>query len=369
MRFKGLLVFLAIVIVAGLTGCDGSSSSSSSGANALFLTRNVQGVVADGPIKGALVVFHKNGAIANVCGSLGGGKCQAETDEDGAFTLELNIYEDADALTLVATNGQDTETHVDFNGITLKAKMSWFSDQGYKVVISPITTFLAVQSGDRAAAEEQVRQALGLGEDADLYANPSSNQNLHNASVLLALLAAGLRDVGVEDDIFEVLEQRRPDVLVDGDGKLISAAAAQIFPDDPGIAQKVVSVFGAFIDAGGDAQAVYEGELVYTIASLLKNDENYPSDITEEETKLLEGRAAKLAEKLIEAAGDDGIPLDGYHPGQVCRYALFIYFKDAGDSGLSPYQVFMSGDDRFSRLLSRESPLTPTSKTSSLVRP
>ncbi|MFH1139625.1 MAG: hypothetical protein V1816_26405 [Pseudomonadota bacterium] len=344
MMLKRLFLLLSVVIVVGLMGCDGSSSGSSTASSVAFLTRQIQGVVVDGPIKGALVVFHKDGKTANVCGSTGSGKCQAETDDNGNFETDLNIYEDPDALILVSTDGQDTDTHVDFGGINLKARMSWFSDQGYSVVISPITTFLMVQGDDQEEAEERVRRALGIGAGVNLYADPSSDQNLHNGSILLSLLAAGLRDIGFDEDIFEILEQRSPDVLVDADGKLTSQAAAQIFPDNAEIAQRIVNVFGSYIDAGGDPQAIYEGEIVYAITRLLEQDENYPGNLTDEEEAELKNRAAKLAEKIIQAAGESGVPLDGYHPGQVCRYALFIYFRDSSGSGLSYYQVFMAGD-------------------------
>ncbi|MEQ6885946.1 carboxypeptidase-like regulatory domain-containing protein [Salicola sp. Rm-C-2C1-2] len=190
---KQVTAIVLVMATALLSACGGGGSSSGSGAgdNPDNDSSSISGIVTDPPISGAAVFLRSsNGeALSTV----------ERTDQDGEFTLSYGRGADLAGATVEARGGTDTETGLDFTGMTLAAPL----EEGEARVVSPLTSL--VVAGSEAtnlgieAARSAVADRLGLSE-GQLRANPADAPAVQRASLLVSrsALAIGVQDGGME---------------------------------------------------------------------------------------------------------------------------------------------------------------------------
>ncbi len=237
--FKASVLSLATVLVLGMSGCGGSSSSDDGDA-----TTSVSGKAIDGYL-----------VYATVCLDISNdGYCQigvepvASTDINGSFSLTVTDAQKAEpgyaTASLLVYGGYDADTNADFTG-KLKAP---FNNGAAEINVTPISTMveaMVAQGEDLDAAEAAVTTMLGLPEGTDLGADP-----VESAETNPALLRAALQ------------LQKSLEILADA----LTAAGATENPDDlveglyDGLAQQLVSAtdlnlteaLGAVVDEHDD---------------------------------------------------------------------------------------------------------------------
>lgn len=174
MNKKNIILSIA---TAGLllTGCGSSSSSSSN-------TQTINGVVSDPEIQYANVQLCEKTDITSCL------NVQDNTNEKGEYSLSVDSSVVLSDYMLIAKDGIDTKTGVDFTGFTFKAAADMPKDTQNKLIISPLTTMVTEKNiaGDSIDdALTTVSTNLGLSKDK-LHLNPSENADTQKVALLLS---------------------------------------------------------------------------------------------------------------------------------------------------------------------------------------
>ena len=327
-------VFILILLTALVMGCSSSDSDTvttkkknngNGGAAGVAIT----GAVQDGPISGARVFLYSRttGEILNQCGSTLEGPCEAETDTKGEFTVRINPDVDLDDVLVVAMGGEDVETGVSFAGLELQAPLEMFD--GTEVSVTPATTLISLrlEAGDALDnVKTRVAQWMGVSEDA-LDDLPSDDPDLMQRTLFLTQLILSRLSNGSDDPFGELAESgiAGANNLFGTDGSLDQAGLADLLSGEEAI---MVSYFYAILSASTDPEGAFrEMELAMAITRAiiqLQDDGEAFSDFDIEDGDIATywTNVRQLAQAIITAAGEDGVPLDGMVPMLLARYVI-----------------------------------------------
>lgn len=173
---RKLLILSTITAGILFSGCGGGGSSSSTST-----TKSISGIVSDPEIKEAQVQLCEKADITTCL------NVSDTTNTDGVYSLNVDKNLNLQDYIIVAKNGIDTKTGMDFSGFTFKAPANLPTD-GNKLIISPLTTMIAnkVEEGD--TLEEALTKTstnLGLSKDK-LKMNPTKDKDLQKVALVIS---------------------------------------------------------------------------------------------------------------------------------------------------------------------------------------
>lgn len=325
-------VLILIILAALFAGCSSSDSdtvttkkNNNGGAAGLAIT----GAVQDGPISGARVYLYSRttGEILNLCGSTLGGPCEAETDANGEFTMRIDPDADLDDIMVVAMGGEDVETGVNFDGLELKAPLEMF--EGTEVSVTPATTLISLrlEAGDALAdVKTRVAQWLGVSEE-DLDNLPTEDPDMMQRTLFLTQLILSRLSNGADDAFGELSENGITGLnnLFGADGSLNETGLADILSGEEAL---MAAYFYQILSASADPEEAFkemELSLAITRAIIQLQDagESFADfDIESADIATYWSNVRLLAQAILTAGGDDGIPLDGMVPMLLARYVI-----------------------------------------------
>ena len=192
-KMKKWLGYTMIAVAVVLSGCGGGGGGGGGGTpNATPQPSASGGTVADGYIAGATVRTQN-------------GQNLGKTDQKGDFRIPQGIKVLPGTI-LTAQGGYDIATNDPFTG-TLK---SVYGGNGSEVVISPLTTLVAVKYQQNPgatldAAVAEVAKALGLPKDL-VTADPVKNRDAFTATQALMSTAELLGSLGGGLDVGRALD-------------------------------------------------------------------------------------------------------------------------------------------------------------------
>jgi hypothetical protein len=320
MEKTGVSVVLCVLtlLLLSLAGC-GSDSSAPPAAPAPVL---LSGVVEDGPIENAKISLRdqENKLFAEI---------PVLTDMAGAFSLQVPAGTLFTDLSVVAVDGRDRATGVDFTGLEMRSPMALFTDDVSAIVISPLTTLVAElheQGTDLAVAQDRLRAWLALPAATNLAARPSASLDLQRRALLLSKLALEIKAVATDSKPFP---------------RIATQLLATNTLDEVTAKPEVMSALGLDVAAQGRvanlqrhlaaASTVDDAIFIYKREELLgifaANVEQMLTDSAAFDPLNANYRENLriLTETTLHAAGSEVITLGGTIPQRIVRYILFTY--------------------------------------------
>ena len=312
-------VTLALLV---MSACGGGGSSGGDGRTGQSVGRLIDGRVTDPGIEGAAVriVDEQDQTLTRI----------VRTDAQGRFSLSVNPAVDTSGLRVVATGGVDSETGLDFTGLSLTAPVV----PGEKIIVSPLSTLASASVGGATG----LAQRLGVSAPA-LRGDPAEDPNIQRLSLVAGELLRALRPT---DDpaarVATAIRSANGDLTqaaesLSSEGTLTQAVLDQLdavadrarrldsLGESPSSASAVVADFSqAHIEAG--LERFYSEQL------------GAPPTSNTEQRNL-----ATLAEAVWQGIGRRGVPADGVAILNLARYLLNSYGFDAQALGESNFSV------------------------------
>ncbi|TWI73230.1 hypothetical protein LZ24_01318 [Desulfobotulus alkaliphilus] len=310
-----------------LAGCwDSSSSSSAPPPSDRPKTSHFSGIVEDPPVKGATVELWEMGGKERleICGASGDVFCTTVSGEDGFFSLLIrNDRMSEGPFKIVARGGEDTVTGKRIGSNAFESPLDLFSDKGL-LAVTPLTTLVTKGMEDGKNADEaknSVRRFLGLQDDTDVMALPSTSGIVQvRASLISDIITKSDKPAPFSD--FDI--DSTP--LTGEDGK-VDPVVLEALIADPKKRDEITSSNKAMVEAdANDPAAVVlalkrqtlQGSLMASMESLFGNaDENFDGH-----RQSYGHSAAILATSLLEHTA---MPAHGLAVERVFRYVIDAY--------------------------------------------
>ncbi|MEJ2699692.1 MAG: hypothetical protein P8Z70_08550, partial [Desulfuromonadales bacterium] len=290
-----------------------------------------------------------SGAPFSFCGKTGTGRCETGSGSDGSFSFTVPEGDLPSDVFVAAIGGRDGQTGLDLTDLEFRAPMAMFPEPESTVTLSPVTTLVSARLEGGAPleqAEADVRRFIGLGAGLPLGARPSDDLDLEKSCLLLSKVALELKGNG-EKKPFSRLSgsiSSSNSLVVDGVVNSEVLAAMGLGADAQ---ERVSELYTALRDAGGELAAAFRREEIIqgiseTLAAMVQDSGSFnPYDLAYRQDIGL------LADEILQAAGDNVIPLGGVVPQRLARYVLFAY-------NLASPENFQLDPSDFENLLSRE---------------
>lgn len=326
-RLLGAHLLVTISVVSA-SGCGGGSSSPDPDARTGpdDETTSISGIVTDPPISGAAVVLRsaEGDALSTV----------ERTGGDGTFELSYNQDADLAGATVEARGGTDTETGMDFTGMTLNSPV----EGGDAPVVSPLTSLVVAESEATgqgiAAARSALADRLGLSEE-QVRADPADSAAVQRANLLTSrgALALGAQDGGLKRFARALRDSGDPVSAVSelaGDQSLSEAARDRmetLQPELEAISDLDESGAEALLEAANRI-AVKNAVSDFLTERLGVGDDNQT-----------ERNVDAFAQAIWEANDRRGIAPRSSQLANVVRYALGGYGVDAEDFSNNDFSV------------------------------
>jgi tetratricopeptide (TPR) repeat protein len=342
------LALLGVLLLTPLVAACGGGGSSGTGEPS---QDEVAGFIEDGPIAGARVflVDEISEEPLFLCGKTGSEKCEMETGAAGSFSFATWRGTIPGGAFVVGIGGHDVETGLDLGDLEMRAPLKMFAGKESTITISPVTTLLSARLDSGSAleqAEEDVRLFLGLGTGKLLGARPSDDLELGKTSLFLTKVVEELKRSGETRPFARIAERISPSVslVVGGElnGGVLGAMGLGLEAQ-----KRVEDLFVALRDSSDPPAAAFRREEIAqgiseTLTAMLSDSGNFDPDAPASRQNI-----DLLSDKILQAAGDDVIPLGGVVPQRLARYVLFTY------NLVSP-EIFLLDPTSFGNLLVRE---------------
>ncbi|EAT10940.1 hypothetical protein HF888_05545 [Bermanella marisrubri] len=298
---------LIVSMIGGLTACFDESSSSPTNPNS---TSTLSGIVTDPAISGSKVRLDdlQGNALASIL----------TTDKNGEFAFDFATENLPSSAMVSASGGHDTQTGLDFTGITLKAVV-----ESKYTVVSPLTTLVVEEmedsDSDYSSTVETIAKRFNL-TPSQVVSDPTQDTSLQKLSIQLSMLATALRT----DDGFDRVEQ-----LIEENGVVWSDIASEVnsTPDISVTAQARVT------ELVNELQAI--DQIENTLSAQESLEEVNRLSIVNGVTRFLEEQLAftanddvttanivTLAESLWKANDKQGLASDSLKFANLVRYVF-----------------------------------------------
>ena len=316
------------LLLLSLMGCGGGASSSSTPEASTSVL--LSGVVEDGPIENAKISLrNKENLTLDLCGPQGNIRCETATDSAGTFSLEVPAGIDLADLSVVAVDGRDRATGVDFTSLEMRSPLALFTDDVSAMVISPLTTLIAKlkeQGATLAVAQNRLREWLALPAATTLAARPSASLDLQRRTLLLSKIALEIKAVASTINPFSHITTQM--LLAD----TLDAATAN---------PEIMNALGLDVAAQTRVRDLHlllaASSTVDTAVFIFKREELMGIFAANIEQMLIDSTSFDplntnyrenlrlLTELTLQAAGSEVITLGGTIPQRIARYILFTY--------------------------------------------
>ncbi|MBL7250969.1 hypothetical protein [Alloalcanivorax marinus] len=318
---------VAVAFVLGLlAACGGGGGGGGGGDGGDSGGSSVSGRVTDPGIAGALVKLQNaNGNALAV---------PVRSDADGGFRFTVSSGADLSGARVVAQGGVDSQTGQDFAGLTLVGPVSGGS--GLATPVSTLVMALVDDGSELEDARQTVAGWLGL-DAARVLDDPATDGDLQRQSLRLTLLGVALnresvpmtllvnalRDTGDLDAAREWLAT--DPALTDASRRRVNELAQEL----QAVAEAAPGQDADAVVAAAKRFAVRQGIALYLSEVFAQNSDD---DISQ-------ANIATLADALISANGDAGVPAGSPQIRNLMRYVLQSYDLDPAALAQSGFTV------------------------------